>query len=351
MTALNPDFSRLSDEVISPPNITFGWGDPNKSVADNTLHERIGQDKLATDMPYATTLQDNTPLLPEIARAWADFQKFKGRGEGSNDWTLLDEFVLTKSLAWLPQPIGSCVVSNTLRGWVIRLKYQIALQGQPQEYLGRNEFGPNNYSPYGPWSYGAARKRVNMRGGDGLYCEAMQNSLLKDGVLPCNTPALVELLTKLKRARNQDFPEPQDETLYRQFGNWSYIEELRQYADYVLDDCPTINSIDQLDTAIKDCKPVFMCSSVAIKKIGMHKDGFALHGVNTRDQWMHNMCWHGDFTASDGAKIRLLSNESWPAPNLYAVPDDQVKLIFNRYNPTCAAIGNIRGPRSAPPVF
>jgi hypothetical protein len=351
MPAQNPDFPRIADEVIVPQGAVFGWGQSGKSLNELVLQERIGQDRLAADMPYATTLQAATSLLPEILKAWTDFQKFKGRGEGSLDWTLLDEFVLTKSLAWLPQIIGSCVMSNTFRGWTMRLQYQIALQGQAQEYLGRNEFGSNNYAPYGPWSYGAARKRVNMRGGDGLYCEAMQSSLLKDGVLPCNTPALIELLTKLNRARDKDFPEPQDENLYRQFGDWKYIEELRPYADYVLDDCPSINSVDQLDAALADCKPVFMCSGIAIMKIGSHKDGFSLHGVNPRDSWAHNMCWHGSFIASDGEKIRLLSNESWPGVNLYAIPDKQVQWIFKNANPTCAAIGNIRGPRSAPPVF
>lgn len=346
----NPDFSRFADEVIVPENPQFGWGEENKTLSEQVLQERLGQDRLAKDMPVAIRIAEPYPVLPDIAAAWATFQKSKGRGEGSCDWSLLDEFVLGTQLHWLPQIIGSCVVSNSFPGWVIRLMYQIAFLGLPMEYLGRNEFGPRNYSFYGPFTYGAARKRVNMRGGDGLYCEALQQSFLKDGVLMCSTPELQPILTSLGVAGDKDYPEPQRESVYRRFGDWQYIEQLRPYADFVLEDCPIIDSEEKLKEALQSCRPCFFCSGIAIRKIGTHPDGFAIHGRDPNNSWAHNMCFHGFFFASDGELFYVFSNQSWGKQHMYSIRAKEVDSWFKSRNVTSAAIGMIRGPRSSPPI-
>jgi hypothetical protein len=347
----NPDFARFADDVIVPPEPLFGWGEENKTLSEQVLIERVGQDKLAKDMPVAIRIGNPEEILPEIATKWATFQKSKGRGEGSCDWSLLDEFVLGTQLYWLPQIIGSCVVSNSFRGWVIRLMYQIGVLGLPMEYLGRSEFGPKNYSFYGPFSYGAARKRVNMRGGDGLYCEALQQSFLKDGVIMCNTPELQPILTSLNVAGDKDFPEPQRESVYRRFGDWQYIEQLRPYADFVLEDCPIINSEEELRQALQSCRPCFFCSGIAIRKIGTHPDGFTIHGRDPNNSWAHNMCFHGFFFASDGELFYVFSNESWGRQHLYIIRQKEVDGWFKSRNVTSAAIGMIRGPKSSPPLL
>lgn len=348
MAQLNPDF-RGADVVIVPYNMRdmCGWGvgEDEKALV---MRERLGQDRIAKDMPIHTRFGAADNPMPEMLASWNEFQKSKGRGEGSCDWSLLDEFCFKKPLLWLPQIIGSCVESNTFRGWVIRLCYQIVLLGLAEEYLGKSEFGSNNIAPYGPWNYGAARKRANMRGGDGLYCEAMQESLIKDGVLMCSTPKLVELCGKLGVARDKDFPEPQNEGVYRQFGDWKYIEELRPYADFALEECPSVTSVDQLQEALKTCKPTFHCSMIAVHKIGTHKDGFAIHGRNPRDKWAHNMAYHGFFYASDGDLFFRFSNESWGPEHIYNVPYSEVNDWYRNRGVTSAAIGMIRAPKSAP---
>ena len=350
MASLNPDF-RGADEVIVPMNMRDlgGWA-PNDREIEAVMRERRGQNKLMEDMPVHTRFgsADTIEPMPEMLAKWNEFQKSKGRYDGSCDWSLLDEFTFGKPLLWLPQIIGSCVVSNTFRGWVVRLNYQISILGMAEEFLGKNEFGPNCLSFYGPWSYGAARKRANMRGSDGLYCEAMQSSLLKDGVMSCSTPALLQILGKLKADGERDLPEPQSESVYRSFGDWKYIDELRQYADYTLEECPSISSVDDLKKALTDCKPTFHCSMIAVKKAVTHKDGFAIHKRDPNDKWAHNMEYQGYFIASDGELFFRFSNESWGPQHIYNVPYSEVDDWYRRRDVTSAAIGMIRAPKSAP---
>lgn len=350
MVSLNPDF-RGADEVIIPSIIDkYGWG-TNESFEERLLIERRGQEFLEDYQPLAMRLAEDEALLPEIVTKWNEFQKSKGRFEGSADWTLLDEFIHGKPLLWLPQIIGSCVVSNTLRGYPIRLQYQIVFLGRAQEYLGRNEFGPQNYAPYGPYSYGCARKRVNLRGGDGLFCEGIVESLLNDGVLPCSTPALVELNTRLNVNGDKDYFEPQNARVYRQWGDWQYIDSMKQYADYRVTSCPYVKSVEDLDKALDKAAPVFICSMIAVHKVGTHKDGFAIHARNPQDSWAHNMCFHGKIVASDGKKFFRFSNESWGEQHLYNVPYEEVDDWFKRRNVTAASIADIQGPSSSPPLL
>lgn len=345
----NPDI-RSADEVIVPSLQEFGWGNPSWSLKDNMLQEQFHKDQLYNEMPHVFTMGDQLEPLPLLMEAWNAFQKSKGRYPDSADWTLLDEFALNLQLRWLPQLIGSCCLSNTFRGWVVRLTYQIALLGEPMQYLGKNEFGSSNFAPYAPYNYGAARKRAKMRGGDGLYCSAVQESLIKDQVIACNTPKLLEILAKLRANSDKDFPEPQSESVYRSFGDWNYIEDLRLYADYGLDECPDITSAEQLDDAMTLCKPTIQCSGIAIRKIGEHKDGFAIHGLDPSNTWSHNMCHHGRLVASDGDRFFRLSNESWPNNPVYNIPFDEVNRWFKKDLLSCGSIGRIRGPKSSPPT-
>lgn len=348
MTNINPDF-RGSDEVLIPPGAQFGWTDGKVTFNQAYTLEQRGQERLAHQMPNACKMGEQYPVLEDVAAYWVEFQKSKGRYEGSQDWTLLDEFLYQKTLIWLPQIIGSCVVSNSFRGWQIKLGYQIAFQGMPMEHLGRSEFGTNNYAFYGPWTYGDARKIANMRGGDGLYCEALQKSFLRSGVLPCNTPALLNICSKLGVSGEKNFPEPQEASVYRQFGDWNYIEELRPYADYTLRECPMVRDLETLDKVLDYAGCTFFCSAIAIKKVGDHKDGFAIHAQNPRDSWLHNQCFHGKFFSSDKRKFYRLSNESWGPNHVYNIPEEEVDRWFKTQRPSAASIGIINGPDSSFP--
>lgn len=349
MTTLNPDF-RGADEVIVPPNAQTGWTDGTLSETEARKREQYGQERLENDMPVA--MRGNTPPEPlkDVVAKFDEFQASKGRAPGSKDWSLLDEFVFSMVLLWLPQLIGSCVLSNTFRGWVSKLLWQITFLGMPFELLGRNQFTPNNLSFYVPFNYGAARRRANMRGGDGLFCEPMVETFLKDGVISCSTPKLLEILNRTGNNKERDFPEPQSTAFYREWGNWKYLDEVKQYADFTIKDFPYTTSADMLKDRLDYCGMSPICSMIAIRKVGTHRDGFAIHARNPNDQWAHNMCFHGYFFASDGQLFFRFSNESWGETHIYNVPFEEVDDWFKRRNVTCASMGLINGPMSVPMV-
>lgn len=345
--SINPDFRTI--ENVEPPlslEHSMGWRGDYES-------EQKALDKLEADFPVAFRTHTSEPPMPAVLKKWTEFQKSKGRYEGSADWSLLDEFVWGKPLLWKPQIIGSCVVSNTFRAYHIRQMYQIVLLGRAEEYFGREEFGPENFAFYGPWTYGMARKRANMRGGDGLYCEPMAASMMKDGVLTCSTPKLRELLQAKGLNSAEDFPEPQGRdgaSLYRAFGDWQYLDHLKPYADFPVLESVRVTNGDQLWDLLQAGKPSFVCSMEAIHKVGEHRDGFPIHARNPRDRWAHNMAFHGAFLASDGERFIRQSNESWGAQHIYNRRLVEVDGQLKRGGLTCMSIGEIRGPASSPPL-
>jgi len=350
---INPDFNTIAD-VILPTDAQTGWAPGVRDEQEAIDTERRAFAELEEDFPVAFKWRAGWEPIPEIKQAWDQFQADKGRFPGSMDLSLIDQFAFGIELSYLPQIIGSCVASNTFPGYVERCIYEIALFGQPEEYLGTDEFGPNSFAFFAPQSYGMARKRANMRGGDGLYCAPMAASMLKDGVLACNTPKLQELLASKGFRSDQDCPEPQGRDgaqLYRQFGDWAYIEDLRQYCDNQLLECPEVRSEDMLWDALQDGKPCFVCSMEAIHKVGEHPDGFPIHARNPRDRWAHNMRFNGCFVASDGERFFRQSNQSWGANHVYNRRFDEVAASFRAGRLTSHAIGEINGTPSMAPTF
>lgn len=345
--SFNPDFRSWNLDSIKPG--PQGWTDGMISEKEALDLERREFANLEDDMPCAVRRREPRDAMPEMLEKWNRFQESKGRFPGSADWSLLDEFVHGQPIVWLPQIIGSCVVSNTKGAYTIRMMYEITLLGQLEKFLGRHEFGPDNFTFYGPQTYGCARKRGDMRRGDGLYCSVMAESLMKDGVLPCSTPALIELAERLGVAGENDFPEPQNARVYRAFGSWEYIEELRPYMDFPVLECPAVNTADELWSLLADGKPCFVCSSEAIHKIDTHPDGFAIHARDPVRNWSHNMGVHGCFVASDGARFFRWSNESWGPGHIYNRRFEEVEAVLRSGRLEMRAIGEISGPIVSPP--
>lgn len=356
MAALNPDFKQADEVFVPTKKEFFGYTDGTMTEYEARLKEQREIAELQDDYPVA--FHSRPFALPDnpLFKRWNEFQKEKGRfesgGQICQDLTLLDEFVIKDNLAWLPQIIGSCVISNTFRAWVARLMFQNAfIKG---EYLGRNEYTPENYSFYCPWSYGMMRRRGGLRRGDGGFCRPMAESLLKDGVLPCDTPALIDLTKSLGVSDPRDYPEPQGsrgKSVYRKFGNWSYLDDLKQYADYRLVETPSVRDEDTLWDNLMKGIPCFVCSMEAIRKAGTHPDGFTIHERNPRSSWAHNMCFFGGFFSSDGERWVRESNESWGVKVIYNRRLSEVGNSFRRNRLTVQGIGEILGPSSSPPVI
>lgn len=326
-----------------------GWGPSDSTtVEDRILHERRGFERLYSDMPVLYAARTEPELQADALAKWNVYQDANGRSAGSCDLSLLISYVWGRDYNWLPQIIGSCVLSNTFRPWVARASYQIGLRGDASEFLGRNEFSLHNLSFYAPYTYGEARRRAKLKGGDGLYCEAAYASLSKAGVLPCSVPALTDLLTKLKVSGEADYPEPQSKTVYRAFGDWQYIDELSKYCDFRLLETVSVTSVDALLAAHKSFKPASVCSPVAIKKIGTHKDGFDIYARDLNNTWLHNMSFEGFRIASDGNVFSRLMNKSWGPDRAYNVPVEEVGSWFKNGILSVQTIGDIDLPRSAP---
>lgn len=338
----------MSNEIdISLVRGEMGWG-PDKSLSIDTRHyieEKIF-DKNASDFPVAYKIRDKEVSSEFINNKFREYMNSKGYGKDSADMTLLDEFVFKKRFAWLPQKTGSCVISNTFRPWVRRAIFEIAIKGDAEEYFGKDEFGIKNISFYAPFSYGCGRRRGNLKGGDGSWCEVQYESLIKDGVIMCNSSNLLELLKRLNSTSNVDFPEPQDNNVYRRFQNWEFLDELLPYADFRLLESPKVNDIDTHLKLSRQYKPASVCSGIAIHKIGKHKDGFDIHAQNPRDSWAHNMSFQGHFESSDGKIYIRLSNESWGKDVIYNIPVEEVARWYNNRSITVQAIGEIDLPDS-----
>jgi hypothetical protein len=339
--AYNPDW-RCADEVTVPDSWVPGW-------SGTIEQEKRSFGDLEDEHPYSMTFRADPEFNPQAWEQFDAFQYSKGRFPGSVDWSLLDLFIARKELAWMPQIIGSCVQSNTFPRVVQRWMIQVALMGEPQEYLGTSEFGMHNFAPYGPYTYGIARRKANMRGGDGLYCAPMAWALMQ-GFLSCATPKLQELCRNLGVDGDKDFPEPQSARVYRRFGNWEFLDTLQPYADFPCVEAPQINNIDQLLAAIRAGKPAFVCSNIAIKKVGTHKDGFPIHGKDPRNNWAHNMGFDGIWVASDGEEFLREPNTSWGVNNIYNIRLSEVADWFRRGWLSCAAVGRLLAPKSAPPL-
>lgn len=346
----DPNFAKFADEVIEPADLSTmtGWTNGDMSEKQAFAMENLELDRLEDDMPVAFRKREAKEPIPAIWEKWVEFQKSKGRSEGSNDLSIIDEFMFGKDFAWKPQIIGSCVMSNTFREYVARMMYEIGLLGVAEEYIGLNEFGPDNFSFYCPWSYGMARRRANMRGGDGLYCAPMAESLLKDGVLPCSTPKLLELTRRLGVNGDTDYPEPQSKRVYRAFGNWQYLDELKPYSAYPVEESVRVNNVDQLWDLLGEGKPAFVCSMEAIRKVSEHKDGFPIHARNPYNRWAHNMGVIGRILASDSRRFFVWNNTSWGRNHVYIREADEVQSSFNARRLTMMSIGEVRAPASMP---
>jgi hypothetical protein len=355
----------------------MGWGVANETIQEKHSIDRkmIGALQAARPMQMmlkpanvaitgVQSLDDSpNPLLVQFNA----FQKKYGRHEGSMDLSLLDFFVFKKRLRWFPQPIGSCVWSNTWRVIVDRMLAELMLKGDPEELFGMDEYGAMSLAPHAI-QYGLARQRANMRGGDGLYCGPMADSLGGDGMLMCNVPKLQEVMKAAGANLKYDLPEPRGTSLYRQIGDWKFNAVLKPFCDHRVTETPVVTNIDDHLELSKAMKPIFQCSGIAIKAAGKHKDGFTIHQRDPNNSWAHNMAFKGHFYSSDNKLFLRFSNLSWTQNNdpdaehadeprwddehekyLYNLPAEHVKGWYDKNLVDSAAIGEIDMPDSAPP--
>lgn len=334
----------------------MGWVVPDAQSEREYLDgEKRFYAKAEADMPIAYRSRPMREIQPSILEQWNKFQLDRGRFAGSYDLSLIDEFVFKRSITFLPQDIGSCVWSNTFRRWIERMCVEIGFYGQAEEWTGLTDFGPSSIAPFCV-SYGFARQRANMRSGDGLYCSPMQESLVKDGVVLCSSAKLKELMQAAGATNERDYPEVRSTSLYRRIGNWAWNEALRPFADCRLLESPKVTSYEQFCKNEEEFKPMFVCSMLAVKKAGTHKDGFTFHTRNRGDSWAHNMGIGGRRVTSNGDRFHRIDNTSWLQPGsadrdayVYWFHASEIEAMIKSGMLDIGTIGEIDGIKSAPP--
>jgi len=313
--------------AIDHPIGKMGWGKENETIEEKRFFEGKFLERITNENPRAFTMQAAAPMRPKVKAAFDEFQQRCGRGPNSCDMTLLDSFIFGYHLNWFPQDIGSCVNSNTFRPIVLRMLFELALRGDSEEYFGLSEHGVRNIAPHCV-QYGFARQIANMRGGDGLYCSPMAKSL-SQGMVMCSTPKLIELSKAAQADGPTNFPEPRNASLYRKIGDWAWNDALRPYLANPVTELVPVTSYDIHFELSKAYKPIFQCSSIAIRKAGKHKDGFTIHEKDPNNSWLHNMYFAGHFYASDGTLWYRHCNKSWyldKNPEAVAAYDETITI-------------------------
>lgn len=321
------------------PHISWenlGWGEESQTADEKVYIEETAIERAMSAQPARYQWQDPSELDPVVAAKWAQYQTDKGYDEGSCDLTLFGDFVMGKRYNWLPQKTGSCTISNTFRMAYRRQLWEIVARGELEELLGRDEYGKNTVAFYAPLSYGIARQIGGLRSGDGGFCGPTIESLMR-GVIDCDNEQLDRVLRGYGAQARTDYPEPQDNRVYRAFQNWTHNDELAGQLKCPLVESVKITSLDGLDKACEEYKPVIMCSMLAVRRGGEFR-GLSYFVPDPRDRWAHNMCWGGKIVWQ-GKVFYLLSNESWRDNLIYPIPADAVEDIFRRYRPECMTLG------------
>lgn len=318
----------------------------NASVKEKILYSKREQESFALESPQVFEQRDAVAVPLELAKAWDEYQISKGRAPGSNDLTLIVGFVFGTQFAWFPQDVGSCVNSNTFRPWVDRMCWEICLRGDAEAYTGTGELGITSIAPHCV-QYGFAREIAKMRSGDGLYKAPMIKSLTQ-GIVLCNTPKLKQLQEANGAGAPENYPEPRSASLYRKIGNWAWNADLQPYRTCALKESVDVTTVEQHRLQEDQSKPMIICSSLAYKKIGVHKDGFPIHGIDDRNRWDHNMDFSGFRLASDGDRFTRLTTRSWNQRNqdyethCFNIPETELAKIYKR-DVDVASIGEIEG--------
>lgn len=324
----------------------MGWGE--SSLTDN---ERLNKEvsslhKAQDDAPIAWSPRLQREPNPETMKRLAEVHKEHGYPEGSLDMRMISVMVYGAVAMWLAQIIGSCVASGFIRAFSFRQLAELVILGQPEDALGKTVKGINTIAPYGPFSYGCGRRRGNMRRGDGSYCSIQMESGQKDGVLDCSTPQL----HRITGTRDNDLPEPQSSSLYRAFGSWKYLDDLKSYADYRILEAHEVDDADQSMKYLNDFKPHMICSNWGFKADYKHKDGFWVYKKS--GSWSHNMTIIGYIKDSKGNYFIIVLN-SWgdrahKDGEIFVIPIE----LYQRWlrSASCIAMGDIDLPKPVPAI-
>lgn len=338
-------YTKTNDGDLLGP---MGWGPDNIEEAARLNAEVSLLHAAQDDMPVAWAQRQRDPINDKLLeRIEALHQEEElSYTEGSVDLRLVSKLLFGELYKWLAQIIGSCVESGGNRAWTFDQLWQILIGIDPEEPLGKMRLGVDTVSHYGPFSYGDGRKRGGMRGGDGSYCSVQVESYQKTGVLDCNTPAL----HAITGTDTKDFPEPQDARLYREFGDWKHLEDLRKYADNRLLEAVEVTDAQQSVQLLREFKPHMICSNWGFAPSG-EKIG-PWHIYKRSGSWAHNMTIIGVIVIN--GKLYIIVLNSWGPEahrngEIFIIPIELYAQWLR--SASCIALGDIDLPKSRPVIW
>jgi len=271
----------------APPG-KMGWGEDTDTDESRLVREQRAFEALSNAYPDRI----NTATEPDYNENHFNIVKKLMQEDGiDNGFSAnhVEKAVFDNYLLWLEQLIGSCVGSGGGRVVTQRTLIEVFLLNEPEEILGTKLIGTNNVCPFIPFSYRAGRKIGGINRGDGSFCGAHIEGLMKYGSLPCSTPGIV----------SDAFPEPQNTSTYRNMGNSD--ELLTKFGPeakvFLMEDTIKITDGDQgKDALTKFFQPAMICSNWAFEPDYKHASWKFADGTpvyiykrNTRTSWAHNM--------------------------------------------------------------
>lgn len=342
---MSEQYTKSDDGDLLGP---MGWGPQDREMhPDNILVFESESIYMAqNDSPIAWTERPAREVPDSLKHRLEEVHQKHGMSynEGSIDLRLLTEVAFGSLYMWLAQIIGSCVASGGIKCWTLSALYQILVLGQPEEALGHMRLGVDTIVPYGPMSYGLGRRRGNMRRGDGSYCSIQIASFMKDGVLDCNTPQL----HRITGTDDNNFPEPQSAKLYREFGSWGHLDDLKPYLDYRVLESVEVKDASQSVELLRAGKPHMICSGWGFGPTSKKVNSFTVY--KRSGSWSHNMTICGVLVGEDGNLYIIVLNSWGPRAHrdgeFFIIPIELYAKWLK--SASCIAIGDIDLPDSAP---
>ena len=278
------------DNSVSNPG-KMGWGVDSETIQNKHSYERMTFGRIAESLPQFVARKDPKQVVNKVIYdKLIDLTKANGAEDGVDLRGI--EFVTFGGWQnWLAQLIGSCVASGAMRVLTRRTMIETFVFGQFQELLGTQLDGVKSFAPFGPYHYRGGRRIAGINSGDGSYCSVQIEAFQKYGFLPCSTPGL----------SSDAFPEPQDESLYRKWGNSSGNALMDAFKGiekiFILNESEEVTDPDQfILLCTEHLKGAMICSDWAFRPDFQHDswklaDGSPvwIYKRDTATSWAHNM--------------------------------------------------------------
>lgn len=286
----------------------MGYGVQEDPDNLNLLKDKVYINKLASETPMQFVRRAPKKGNDRVLSLVNDALQKDGFESGSMSLRYLSVPLFGECIKWSAQLIGSCVASGAMRAITYRTIAEILVFGDLEYMLGYEVTGMNSVAPFAPYHYGCGRRRGGLRGGDGSFCGAQIEALQKDGILMCSAPGL----SRVVGTNARDYPETQDTRLYRQFGDWKYLDDFVEEARRIRLAESNVINYRNIEEDKEDCvvglKPAMICSNWGFAPSYKHKDGFWVY--KRSGQWAHNMTRSGYRVATDGNWFVEITN-SW----------------------------------------